>query len=318
MKLKSLGILGNNSRIRNYILPHNERRHYPFIDNKIKTSKILHKASIQSPKLYFSLSSHGEIKYFHEKIKELSSFVIKPAKGAMGNGIAIAKEVHWDSLKEDTSFVTTRRETMSYEALMYHISSVLSGLYSLNGQQDEVMIQELLTLDPFFDKITYQGVPDIRVILFYGVPVMSMLRLPTSMSGGRGNLHQGAVGCGIDLKTGRLTYSIQNNKAISAHPDTNQKIKGLTLPLWDDILSLSVACAEVSNINYMGVDIVLDPVKGPMVLELNARPGLSIQLANKQGLHPRLKKIEERLGTKNKTPNAELSLREKIEFSKKF
>lgn len=46
------------------------------------------------------------------------------------------------------------------------------------------------------------------------------------------------------------------------------------------------------GLGYIGVDIVLDRDLGPLVLELNARPGLSIQLANKIGLLPRLQRIE--------------------------
>ena len=311
MSLSSQGILGNNTRIREYILPHNRRQHYPFVDNKIKTSELLIKDSIPTPNLFFSISGMGESKGFHEKIKEYPSFVIKPAKGAMGNGIVIAEAMNWDEQRNKTHFKTTRRETMTFAAMMYHISSILSGLYSLSGQPDQVMVQELLNLDPFFKPITHQGVPDIRVILFYGFPVMAMLRLPTSLSGGRGNLHQGAVGCGIDLKTGTLTHAIQNNRSLTEHPDTGSRIKGLSIPSWDKTLNLAARCAKVADINYLGVDMVLDPDKGPMVLELNARPGLSIQLANKKGLLPRLEKIKERL-------NDGLSLEDKILFSKDF
>jgi len=39
------------------------------------------------------------------------------------------------------------------------------------------------------------------------------------------------------------------------------------------------------------VDIVLDHKDGPKVLEINARPGLNIQIANQAGLRPRLEKV---------------------------
>jgi alpha-L-glutamate ligase-like protein len=308
-RLSKLGILGNNTRIREFILPHNRRQHYPFVDNKLKTSELLIKASIPTPKLYFSISGSRDLSDFHSRIKSYKEFVIKAAKGAMGNGIVIAEEVHWNELKKLTSFKTTRRETLSYPAMMYHLTSILSGLYSLSGQPDQVMVQELLKLDPFFKPITYQGVPDIRVILFYGFPAMAMLRLPTSLSGGRGNLHQGAAGCGVDLKTGALTYAIQNNRSIEEHPDTQTKLMDLKLPYWDETLRLAAKCANVADINYLGVDMVLDPKKGPMVLELNARPGLSIQLANQKGLLPRLRKI-------SKLSHNDFTIEEKVQFAK--
>jgi hypothetical protein len=40
------------------------------------------------------------------------------------------------------------------------------------------------------------------------------------------------------------------------------------------------------------VDIVMDRDLGPQILELNARPGLAIQIANNMGLELRLKAIE--------------------------
>ncbi|MDX5335526.1 MAG: alpha-L-glutamate ligase-like protein, partial [Marinobacter sp.] len=47
-----------------------------------------------------------------------------------------------------------------------------------------------------------------------------------------------------------------------------------------------------TGLGYMGVDLVVDAYKGPLLLELNARPGLAIQMANGEGLLPRLRNIE--------------------------
>jgi len=46
------------------------------------------------------------------------------------------------------------------------------------------------------------------------------------------------------------------------------------------------------GLGYLGVDVAIDETAGPLVLELNARPGLSIQNANRCGLKSRLKVIE--------------------------
>ena len=43
----------------------------------------------------------------------------------------------------------------------------------------------------------------------------------------------------------------------------------------------------------IGCDIVIDKNLGPLILELNARPGLSIQLANNRGLLPRLNHLKD-------------------------
>lgn len=50
---------------------------------------------------------------------------------------------------------------------------------------------------------------------------------------------------------------------------------------------------EASFLGYVGVDVVLHPTKGPVVLEINSQPGLSIQMANGVGLKRRLQKVED-------------------------
>ena len=307
--LKDSGLLGNNRRIREYILPSNKRSHYPLVDDKFKTYKILNAAGLATPKVYFQISAMSEAKNFHSRLKDIDDFVVKPARGSMGNGIAIVEGMTWSEKKSETFFMTTRQDKLSYSAFFYYISSILSGLYSLNGQPDKALIQERLRVHSFFKDISYHGVPDIRVILYRGFPVMSMLRLPTQKSGGRGNLHQGAVGCGINLKTGVLTAAIQSNSYIEEHPNTQASLLGLQIPFWEETLKLASRCSKLAEINYLGVDIVIHPEKGPMVLEANARPGLSIQLANRKGLRPRLEAI-------NAIDAAGMSDDDKIEFAR--
>ena len=52
---------------------------------------------------------------------------------------------------------------------------------------------------------------------------------------------------------------------------------------------------------------MLDENRGPMMLEVNARPGLAIQIANGRGLKNRLKEIDETY------PNG-LSAEERVDF----
>ncbi len=121
---------------------------------------------------------------------------------------------------------------------------------------------------------------------------MSMVRLPTRMSGGKPNLHQGAIGAGIDISTGITLSGVWHNDIITEHPDTGNSVTGLTIPHWQTLLEITARCYELTGLGYLGVDIVLDKDKGPLILELNARPGLNIQIANKAGLLPRLRFVE--------------------------
>ena len=291
-RFKDYGTLGNNRRIRNFILTHNKRSDYPLVDDKIKTAELLTQRSIPHPKTIDIISSISGTKSLHPKLKSLQPFAVKPAKGATGNGIAIVNSVDWSEDKKKTYLVTNRKDALRYDDFVYYLSMILSGVFSLSGQKDRVLIQEKLKIHPFFDPISYKGIPDVRVITFLGFPVMAMVRLPTKVSGGRGNLHQGAVGCGIDLATGKINSVIQNNRLISYHPDyPGTELRGLVIPSWDDVLDVATQCTELTRIGYLGVDIVIDPDRGPLVLEMNARPGLSIQLANQKGLLGPLEKI---------------------------
>ena len=131
------------------------------------------------------------------------------------------------------------------------------------------------------------------MIVFRGVPVASMLRLPTRDSDGKANLHQGAIGVGIDIKTGVTRKGVCSNDMTTVHPDTFQPIDGLQMPYWQNILTLASRCSELVGLNYIGVDIVIDRSQGPLVLELNARPGLNVQLATGRGLLFNLRLVEQ-------------------------
>jgi len=168
-------------------------------------------------------------------------------------------------------------------------------MYSLGGAPDKAMIESRVEFDPVFEKIAYQGVPDIRIIVYRGVPAMSMVRLPTQMSDGKANLHQGAIGAGIDMATGETTTAVRGNSVVTEHPDTGSPVTGTRIPNWPRLLELAARCYEMTGLGYQGVDIVLDRNRGPMILEVNARPGLNIQIANRTGLLLRLRKIDQDL-----------------------
>ena len=173
-----------------------------------------------------------------------------------------------------------------------HASNVLAGLFSLGGASDVVLIEGLIQSDSKFSGYTYEGVPDTRVIVFRGFPVMAMMRLSTAESQGKANLHQGAVGVGLNIANGWAVRAVQHDQPLRLHPDTGKDLLGLQVPHWSELLHIASACYEMSGLGYVGADMVLDQERGPLLLELNARPGLSIQIANGEGLLPRLRRIE--------------------------
>ena len=180
--------------------------------------------------------------------------------------------------------------------LRQHVSSTVSGLFSLGGQPDAALIQQRVLPHPAFEGVTYQGIPDVRVILYRRVPAMAMLRLPTRLSGGRANLHQGAIGAGLDLETGRTTRAVLRNRVAERHPDTGASVIGFRVPHWPRVVQMAKQVSRATGMGYVGVDVVVDRHRGPLLLEANARPGLAIQIANGRGLLRRFEEIDRELG----------------------
>jgi len=284
-RLKELGILGMNMRNGDYILPHNQRKNFPLVDNKLLTKKLAENFGIAVPRLYGVIEIEHQIEELASLLQPHQDFVIKPAHGSGGEGILII------SGRSNQHYRKLNGEIVTVSALGHHISNILSGMYSLGGLPDKALIEYRIGFDPVFEKISYQGVPDIRTIVFRGVPIMSMVRLPTRLSDGKANLHQGAIGVGIDLCSGRTTNGVWHEDLIDTHPDTGNIINDLQIPYWQDVLRYSARCQEMVGLDYIGVDMVLDAELGPLMLEINARPGVSIQLANKKGLLTGLHKI---------------------------
>jgi hypothetical protein len=123
---------------------------------------------------------------------------------------------------------------------------------------------------------------------------MAMIRIPTKESEGRANLDQGAVGLGIDIASGITIHGVQGKKKIITRlPNkSKRKVNGIKIPKWDELLTVAVKAAHVAGYKFMGADLFVHPQKGPMVVELNGFPGLSIQLANDAGLKKRLERVE--------------------------
>ncbi len=287
--LEAKGIMGINRRNADYVLKYNKRSLYPIVDDKIITKERAIAAGIHVPQMYGVISTEKEIDKLDAIIGDRDDFVIKPAQGAGGDGIMVIADRFEDNFRSISGRLVSRSE------IEHQISSILTGLYSLGGHRDRALIEYRVIPDTIFKSISYEGVPDIRIIVLMGYPVMAMLRLPTRQSGGKANLHQGAIGVGVDLATGITLKGTWLNRIISKHPDTANAVDGVQLPYWDGFMKLAAECYELCGLGYIGVDMVLDQEKGPLILELNARPGLNIQIANDCGLTLRTQAVEAHL-----------------------
>lgn len=294
-QLHQAGVLGMNCRNFDFISKLNSRRLYPLVDDKVQTKTLAQKFGITTPGLIGVIEAQHQVRNFLDKVKGCKDFVIKPAHGSGGKGVLVITSYTPDC------FTKASGDTLTFNEIYQHISNILSGLYSLGGQYDVAVIEELVHFSKTFKDYSFQGIPDVRIIVYKGYPAMAMMRLATRASGGRANLHQGAVGVGLDIIKGTALKAVMNDLPVTHQPDTGADLSKITVPHWREHLIIGAKSYEMTGLGYLGADIVLDADKGPMMLELNARPGLAIQIANGKGIETVLKKIEKSY-PKNLTP----------------
>lgn len=156
---------------------------------------------------------------------------------------------------------------------------MLDGEALDNLEDDWAFFEPLISPHPMLASL-----PDVRLVCRREKVLLAMLRLPTRASGRRANLHQGAIGAALDLSTGRITRAMSGHEVIGEHPDTGERLVGVGVPAWEEVLEISRRCGPATGLGYLGVDVVLDRERGPLVLEVNARPGLEIQNITGVGL----------------------------------
>lgn len=274
-------LLGINERNARLIYPNNQRKDYTLADDKLKTKEILIENRIACAKTYAIINYIGEIQQGWSQVQIYDAIAIKPANGSGGGGIKILK-------KDSDGNWKSGGKIIEEDVIFYHMANIIMGIYSL-GSTDSVIIEECIIPHPFFHEIYPEGVPDFRIILLHQEPVLGMLRVPTDKSDGKANLHQGGLGIGIAMESGTLTHAYDGEHYHENHPDNGNMIFGKPIPQWNEIVDIAVQTSKHFPLQYLGVDIALDKTLGPLIMEVNVRPGLGIQLANKTGMKKILK-----------------------------
>lgn len=300
-------VLGMNARNFLYLNRYNKARAKFAADNKLATKKLLIKNGIPAVEIIHSFATRKGIKNYSWDLPS-AGFVIKPARGYGGEGILVFEKWYGNQ------GITISSKIYTLKQLQSHILDIFDGIYSLQSIPDKAYIEERITPDPFSKKLAAVGLPDIRIIVFNKIPVMAMLRIPTVESKGKANLHQGAIGIGIGMRTGITKHAILYDKPLRFLPGTKIKTSGIKIPNWDEILLLASRAQIVSGLGFAGIDIVVHKTRGPIVLEINARPGLSIQNANLASLRTHLERVS---GLKVLTPERGVEIAKSV-FAEEF
>jgi len=286
MPIKPSQILGMNARYYYTKLNPFHAKAYGF--SKLKTKKLLVENHIPTAELYHVFENFSDIKnIIWENVP--CPFVIKPASGSAGKGVLVIVK----KFQNKPIWLDNEKRPVEIEDLNFHVQNILDGEYSTWGNKHIALVEEMIVAHPILRKLAYSGTPDLRVIVFNSVPIMAMARIPTHESDGKANLDRGAIGLGIDIASGITTSAVQGKKTFITHfPKSKRKTSGILIPHWKEALLMAVKAANAAGYVFMGADLFIHETKGPMIVELNGFPGLSIQLANKAGLKKRIERVE--------------------------
>lgn len=278
------GVLGLNARNLLYVKPFNPRKAVAFADDKLKTKAFLAARGVPTARIYARIENRDQLREFD--FSQLpNECVLKPNYGFGGEGILILRG------RKNGVFLRNGKVPIPNAEISEHIEDILDGMFSVNGRRDTAFFEQILLSHNCFARFRPIGLPDIRIIVFNLVPVMAMLRIPTKESEGKANIHLGGIGIGIDLSKGITTHAAQYHGMISELPHGGSP-SGIKIPYWDDILLICSRIQHITNIGYLAVDMTIDENMGPALLEVNARAGLMVQVANLAPLRARLERVK--------------------------
>lgn len=283
MQKRAANVLSINNRNLGFIYPHNKRCDFPIANDKLLCKEILSAVDVAVPDTHFSYSYFYDLKDLAQDLSTLQDFVIKPANGSGGNGIIVIVR------QADGGWYSAGGSFYGVEEIKKHISDIIFGVFS-HDMQDTAIIEQRIIQHVHMNEICDLGLADVRIILFKHQPVMAMSRIPTSESDGKANLHQGAIGLGINIESGKTQHAIKAGEAITHHPDSQKPLLDITIPYWSEAMLMASKAASTVPLKYLGVDIAISD-KGPVMIEINARPGIEIQNANNTAMRQQLDQI---------------------------
>ncbi len=279
-------VVGINRRNVELVYPHNARSDYPIADDKLLCKRHLRAAGVPVPKTLAVCEGLFAISSVLEQLEPHGHFVIKPATGSGGDGIMVVGDRigggRWRKLSGSV---------IDSEQITRHLANTVFGVYS-KELEDRAFVEKRIVPHRVFHDLWSQGLCDLRIIMLNADPVVAMVRVPTLASAGRANLHQGGIGLAVDLRSGVTTRALHEGRVIERHPESDAQLLGLQMPEWDTMLAISRHVAQSVPLKFLGIDLVVDDGIGPMVLEINARPGLEVQNVHGFGMGHMLRKVD--------------------------
>ena len=277
-------VVGINRRNAELIYPNNDRRNFRYADDKLLAKVILQAAGVPVPVTLAVCDGLYAVDQTVEALSAHEAFVVKPSQSSGGVGILVLT-----GRTSSGAWLTPGGSRVDRAGLRRHLADIVFGAYG-NRMSDTAYAETMVRPHPFFRTLWAEGLSDVRILAHDGVPFMAMLRVPTRASEGRANLHQGGIGVAVQLETGCVSRALWRGMLIERHPESGADLLGLEIPSWARILDVARLAASAVPLGYLGVDIVVDTVGQPLVLEVNVRPGLEIQNVHGESIEVALRR----------------------------
>ena len=277
-ELRKRGVLGINARNGDYVLLRNPRC-LPRVDDKLQPIIISQHGNPRARDLRGDRRC-GDVRRFLELLGDRRDFVIKPASGSEGRGSSSSRTAK----TRPSSPPAASGSTWPRSATTWRWSSRACTPWAASRTAPSSSSGSSST--SIFEQVAVGGTPDVRIILYRGVPVMAMVRLPTRQSRGRANLHQGAVAAGIHLRSGRTSGGFATTAAVSLHPDTAVPSKDPGADVGRPAGGRDES-GRWTGVGLSGRRLRAERPAGADRPGSQYPPGLAIQVANRRGLCPR-------------------------------
>lgn len=147
-------------------------------------------------------------------------------------------------------------------------------LYNHLIETDQTLVEDVAIQNKVINDIYPKSVNTLRIVTLNKVVVAALLRI-----GNHGNVvdnfNHGGMVTTINIETGEIEFPAidKSGNVYEIHPETNVKIVGTKIPMWDKVKKLCIeACDVVPQLGYVGWDVCLGEKK-PFLIEGNDFPG---------------------------------------------
>lgn len=258
----------------------NPREHQLILRDKAASGAYLESRGIAMPRILGVVAPVADSDSPYRRIRTIDELadllaespadgvVCKPAFGMQGFDVQVFSKADADGLTHLNGSSWTVGE-------LWQLMSQPGSASRQHGGTAAWIVQERLPPHPELSRIQGPTTGCVRIVCFrYDDGTVEFLppiwKIPVGRTG-VDNLSFGTLVAPVDMETGVTgdAVSISTHMRYDRHPDTGERLSGISLPDWNGVLSLARAAAlAFPQLRSLGFDIALTS-RGPRLIEAN-------------------------------------------------